>query len=95
MPRELIIPFLITANYQTSLAIRQLRGELGQLPAELTAMRAAAAEVYAMGAMGLFSLGMLAVGAQQLASALVSAQQMAALAAVATWSVRCHICSCE
>jgi TP901 family phage tail tape measure protein len=84
MPRELIIPFLITANYQTSLAIRQLRGELGQLPAELTAMRAAAAEVYAMGAMGLFSLGMLAVGAQQLASALVSAQQMAALAAVAT-----------
>jgi hypothetical protein len=53
MPRELIIPFLITANYQTSLAIRQLRGELGQLPAELTAMRAAAAEVYAMGAMGL------------------------------------------
>ena len=84
MPRELIIPFLITANYQTSLAIRQLRGELGQLPAELTAMRAAAAEVYAIGAMGLFSLGMLAVGAQQLASALVSAQQMAALAAVAT-----------
>ena len=84
MPRELIIPFLITANYQTSLAIRQLRGELGQLPAELTALRAAAAEVYAMGAMGLFSLGMLAVGAQQLASALVSAQQMAALAAVAT-----------
>ena len=84
MARELVIPFLITANYQTSLAIRQLRGELGQLPAELTALRAAAAEVYAIGAMGLFSLGMLAVGAQQLASALLSAQRMAALAAVAS-----------
>jgi TP901 family phage tail tape measure protein len=84
MARELIIPFLITANYQTSLAIRQLRGELGQLPAELTALRAAAAEVYAIGAMGLFSLGMLAVGAQQLASSLLAAQRMAALAAVAS-----------
>jgi TP901 family phage tail tape measure protein len=84
MARELIIPFLITANYQTSLAIRQLRGELGQLPAELTALRAAAAEVYAIGAMGLFSLGMLAVGAQQLAGSLLAAQRMAALAAVAS-----------
>ncbi|MEM2080344.1 MAG: phage tail tape measure protein, partial [Nitrososphaerota archaeon] len=84
MARQLIIPFLITANYQTSLAIRQLRGELGQLPTELTALRAAAAEVYAIGAMGLFSFGMLAVGAQQLASALLAAQRMAALAAVAS-----------
>jgi TP901 family phage tail tape measure protein len=84
MARQLIIPFLITANYQTSLAIRQLRGELAQLPAELTALRAASAEVYALGAMGLFSFGMLAVGAQQLASALASAQRMAALAAIAS-----------
>ncbi len=84
MARELIIPFLITANYQTSLAIRQLRGELSQLPAELTALRAAAAEVYAIGAMGLFSMGMLAAGAQQLASSLVAAQRMAALAAIAS-----------
>jgi len=84
LARELIIPFLITANYQTSLAIRQLRGELSQLPAELTALRAAAAEVYAIGAMGLFSMGMLAAGASQLASSLIGAQRMAALAAIAS-----------
>jgi TP901 family phage tail tape measure protein len=84
MARQLVIPFLITANYQTSLAIRQLRGELAQLPAELTALRAASAEVYALGAMGLFSFGMLAVGAQQLAASLASAQRMAALAAIAS-----------
>jgi TP901 family phage tail tape measure protein len=84
MARQLVIPFLITANYQTSLAIRQLRGELAQLPAELTALRAASAEIYALGAMGLFSFGMLAVGAQQLAASLASAQRMAALAAIAS-----------